>query len=71
MDGVKPMTVGELRDMIEGVPGEYPIDFGCQCDSFDKWEAQIELHNEFADPPLKPFLTFYLIRGKNAREQTT
>jgi DNA repair photolyase len=65
----KPMNVGELRDKIKDIPDDTPIDFGCQCDSFDRWEAHIRMHRHFISDE-EDYLGFYLIRGKNANNLT-
>lgn len=53
------MTVGDLRNKIKDLPDNLPIDFGCQCDSFEAWELHIGAHQPEA------ILGFYLMdKGK-------
>ncbi len=53
----KIVTVGDVRNKIKDLPDNLPIDFGCQCDSFDIWELRIGPHYKEA------ILSFYLMEG--------
>jgi hypothetical protein len=61
----KPMTLGDLRHQTKDMPDDIPIDFGCQCDSFDIWDLHLQLRNAYEPDAI---LGFYLIRGKNAKD---
>lgn len=60
------MTYEQLMEKLQDIGKrmqrpDIPVDFGCQCDSFDEWELRLEVKNKGTKDEC---LGFYLIRGE-------